>query len=837
MANTLNQYSMSLGGPLATLNRLAMNAMKVDQTVERVLKEIEAGRKPVITFHSTNEALIKEIIKASGGMPTDAVMEEFANLSFKDQITRLHDTIYSVKIEGERQDARDTYPDIAQFSEQIRDMIDALPEDLSAFPVDDLIEKLEANDLRVGEISGRIYCYRNGEIRKREDRDRKAVIDNFNQGDLDIVIYNKAGATGGSMHSSLTFQDQRQRVLVEMEAPLQIDKYVQSHGRIDRLNQRHKPRVVTVMTGLIPEMRIIQQRNAKLRRFGATVEGNRSNPMLLENVPDLLNTVGDEATAMVLISMPALARRLGFPEYAKEDALIQMQRNDDQDVGSGAARTGLDSLASKVLARSMSLTAAGQSDLNNRIIAEYEALIEELNSRNANPLEPRRLEGLVEIKATNLFSGQERDDADLETSVFLSPLYVSTGIHHFTEEGWDAEKLVSAVEETRRLYGTDGFAPYAQRIEQNLPVILRSYVPEGLTIDEALANPVEAGGRFAYNYNRMTDLAWLLENMKPGVMMRVPMHNDMDAEIRHTIIGLIPPKDKSMYDHAAAYKIKTIAPGMSKPQIVSLSRIMRAKTEKIRFGVGISEAFNDAYLEEFTREAMIAKRMPAQILHGNTLDAITTARNNKLGTISLYRDHRGVVHRGIVVTDSQKDMSLLPVRLNNAAIASEMAYRFLRQEIGENLKVMTFYGHLDPEKEITGRNESSLIVRITQSQAIFDIDPIKRGNYDDYAARPGLYEALHENPMPARGDVPSNAHRRGIDHKYLVKIPRDSEENLERITQAIRSLGVCGLAMDGKFRQDVLRVTTEYNRMLDLAKSQPERDIQNVEDSDQPEMG
>lgn len=851
-ANTLNQFSMSLGGPLATLNRLAMNALKVEQTAERVIKEISEGRKPVVTFHSTNEALIKEILRATGGIEGD--MDGFDDLSFKDQVRRLHETIYRIRIHGERQDARETYPDVLEVSRQVNDMIQALPDDLSAFPVDDLIERLEAHDLRVGEISGRTYCYRDGQIRRREGRDRRAVIDQFNEGDIDIIVYNQAGATGGSFHSSLDFKDQRQRVLIEMEAPLQVDKYVQSHGRIDRLNQRHKPMVTTIMTGLIPEMRIIQQRNAKLRKLGATVDGNRSHPMLLEDVPDLLNSVGDEATAMVLASMPALARRLGFPEYAKESALAEFARRDfTDDRGSGTARTGLDSLASKVLARSMSLTASGQADLSNRIRVEFEALIEELDSQNANPLEPRRLDGQVEIRATTLFSGQEREEGDLDTSVFLSPLYMSTGVHHFTEKAWDADMLVNAVEKTRGLYGTDGFVHYAQQIHQNLPILMRAHLPQNITMEEALENPEIAGNRFVYNHSRITDLAWILENIKPGVMMRVPLGDDPEARYKHTVIDLKPPEDPALYDLEAAYKISTISPGMSSPRIISLSRIMTNQMEDIRFGLGISEEFNQSYLEEFARDAMLTRRLPAQILHGNTLQAITEARRHNLGTISLYRDDNGVMHRGVVVTSRKIDMTRLPVRLNNQVIASELARQTIDRRINEDKRVVSIWGHLQPDRDIAKREDATLFIRIRPEMASFDIDPLRKSNYSVYSRRPGLYEALHNCPLPSRQEAPDVAYRRGRSHKHLVHIPLDTEENIERVVNAIGCLTNTSLGVDGDMRSHVLDITSTYERMQahgpqygpdagtegDDMQAQPDEvdDNPDTEEPDIPEMG
>ncbi|MEP1879383.1 MAG: strawberry notch-like NTP hydrolase domain-containing protein, partial [Roseibium sp.] len=56
--NEMNQYSIGLGSPLSNLARITMNAIKIDQVVDAAMNEIREGRKPLITFHSTNAALL-----------------------------------------------------------------------------------------------------------------------------------------------------------------------------------------------------------------------------------------------------------------------------------------------------------------------------------------------------------------------------------------------------------------------------------------------------------------------------------------------------------------------------------------------------------------------------------------------------------------------------------------------------------------------------------------------------------------------------------------------------------------------------------------------------------
>lgn len=818
MTNALNQYSLAIGGPLANLARITMNAIKIDQVVDEALEEMREGRKPLITFHSTNQALLVELSKGEDGRVSEEAMAEVGALTLRDQIRRIHNGLYKIRIEGQVQDARDVYPDVRDISEMIDRQIDLLPEDMPVSPIDALIERFEAQGVSVGEISGRTLCYRGGRIERRAGRNRKETIDAFNGGALEVLIYNSAGATGGSYHASPKFADQRPRTMIELETPVDIIKYVQALGRGNRYGQVAKPRVKSVMTGLTPEMRILQQRNKKLRSLGASVDGNRAHPMLLDDVPDLLNKVGDEATRNVLMSMPALSRRLGFQEFAEEQEANGQGRGDNEaiDTGSGTAGSGIESLSNKVLARSIMLSAREQDDLVQRICMEFDALVEELESRNANPLRPKMLEGEVEVMATTIFSGQETEANDLDASAFTSPLYISTGIHHFNEEAWDGDKLVSAVEGCRRLYGADGFKPWSERIAQNLPSIMRAYLPEGVTMEHALAHPEEMGARFNFRHERTTDLAWLLDNMQPGIMIRYPSLDDLTGSTPRVIVGLTPPKDPRHYDLPSAYKIQTISPGMAKPETVSLSRIIGMKMERIRFRPGLSDGYDPAFLDEFSRDALLTRRIPVQILSGNVLQAITEAARHDLGTISLYRDVENHVHRGIVVSRLKVNLDQLPVPVPSARVAAEMMWQFLESGRFENTGLIKIWGGMDPEKGPGDRADADIIVTLTHNSMRVDMIPLRRSSYPFYRQRPGLHELLHDEPLPLVQDVPVRADRRvgtKKGNKYIVDIKFDRPEDKLRAMRILAHLNDVPMMTDGSLRTLVNETTLAVERI------------------------
>lgn len=813
--NELNQYSIALGSPLSNLARITMNAIKVDQTVDEVMQEIAEGRKPLITFHSTNAALLQEMSKGEDGKISEEAMEGATGLTLKDQIRRIHNSIYKVRLDSEVQDPRILYDDVREISIRIERAIDELPDDLPVSPVDALIERLEANNISVGEISGRVLCYRDGRIQRRTGRDRKATVDAFNGGDLDVLMYNAAGATGGSYHASPTFRDQRPRTMVEIEAPTDIIKYVQSQGRGNRYGQVHNPRVKSVMTGLTPEMRILQQRNRKLRSLGASVDGNRAHPLLLDDVPDLLNKVGDEATRNVLRSQPGLAHRLGFPEYARgaDDVVEEIGRGADSGSGAGIG-TGAEFLSNKVLTRSIMLSASEQDELVQRIVSEFDALIEELDSRNANPLKPKSLAGRVEILTTDIYSGQESETGD--RSAFLAPLYISTGVHHIDENAINGEQVIDLVDKCRRNHGSDGFRPWAERMRQNLGEVLRLDLRSGIRMEDALANPEAAGRQFERAHNRATDLIHFLDNLVPGVSIRYPDFWTEGGHARGIVVGLIPPRNPALFDMPSAYRIDVIHPGSTKPERMSLSRLI-PDAENISFAPGFSTSVNEHQMAEFDQQAMFTRQRPVQILHGNILQAISTASEHRLGSISLYRDQDGMIHRGVVVDPNKVSLEQLPVQIPSARVLAEVFWRHM--EVGTGwLRALGSMGTTLPKDS----DSADIMLSLTSRKLTFDMIPLRKSSYDWYAARPGLYEILMGSPMPQKSDLTSRGVRRGavsaqtngeITRAGVVNIDITSEEGKRRAYQALMCFTDTPIRVPGGKRQMVNEIIHNVDRL------------------------
>lgn len=810
MTNELNQYSVSPGSPISALSSMTINALRVELMAKAVIEELEEGRKPQIIFQSTNESLLKDLCRDEDGKFSQELFDSVEGLTLRDQMHRIHERIYMVKVNGERQDTRLLYPEVQQAFEVARDLINQMPANMPVSPIDALIERIEAEGHSVGEISGRTLCYRNGRLQKRNGRNRRETGKAYNDGEIDVLVFNGAGAVGGSFHAAPDAKDQRPRTIFEFESMADPLKGMQAFGRGNRYMQTSKPRVHWVVLGLVAEMRLAAARNNKVRLLGASVDGNRSHPLLVDGAPDVLNRVGDEAAKTVLISSPSLARRLGFMEFseANRDA-GQAVGNDEFDESAISASMTL-SLANKVMIRAESITSKEQEDLFNRIVIEFDALVEELDSRNANPLRPKRLDGEIEVRDTAIFKGQEHEVDDLDVSAFTSPLYLQTAIHKFNEAAWSGEKLMTEIESAQRLYGTEGLAPWAERIRQNLGNLMRPYLPEGYPLDMALENPDVVGVNFAARHKRFTDLEWMLENMKPGVEMRFPSEWDARAEISRVIVGVSPPRHPSMFDTPAAYSVKAISAGDIAPQTFSLSRLIRTNMEAIRFNVGLSEGVNENFLSSFDEQALMTRQVPVQILTGNILSAMQEGRRHSLGTIQLYEDTKGMVHRGVVVSRNKIDLSKLPVTLPSGLIAVEAAHRFIEDRTIE-MNSFKIYLSMEPGRTPERSSEEDGIISISRRTMTVDFIALRKSNYAFFASRPGLYELLSEKPLPAESEIRARM-ARNMNHKP-VTFRIDSDEGMAKMNTILRLLGDADMVTNGFMRPIINEAELTINRV------------------------
>ena len=536
----------------------------------------------------------------------------------------------------------------------------------------------------------------------------------------------------------MDFNDRRRRVIIELEAAGDVIKYVQGLGRANRFGQVSAPRMTTIVAGLAPELRLMQQRNRKLRRMGASVDANRAHPYLARNVPDLLNRVGDEATLRVLTSDPGWAERLGLSDYLPErfddDGM-------DEDVNNVLEKALRDNLTNKVLARLVVLQPEEQRDMMARVESEFQALVAELNSRNMNPLVIRTVPGRFETKAATLFTGVEREGEEDFSSSFTDAVWLETGLQHLDQDALPLSRVLEIIERAR-METPSGFRQYANRLEQIKPALLLDQA--GQRIEDALDNPEGAGERFWRLYNRYNRMRGFLEDLKPGVWLRSGANEkDILPQIDGVVTRVILPARASdaMVSSPSSYAVEVLTPGGEKSARYTVSSLLRYDT--LTVDPGFSEGVPDGARAAFERAAVMARRRPQQFMTGNLLSAIRTANYHRLGAVVAVADQEGKTRRGVMVHESKVDLTQLPVHVPDPETG--LALVAAKGAAGRAMHPLTFW---------SGRRamwESHMRVRVMEARpadgepfdnAIITVPGRSAKNAKWWREREGLHETL-----------------------------------------------------------------------------------------------
>ncbi|WP_342051302.1 MULTISPECIES: strawberry notch C-terminal domain-containing protein [unclassified Cupriavidus] len=376
------------GGAIYQAMRRTLAALSADHAIERALKAIEAGRRPVIVFEDTGEAMVRQLIEdetlrmqraaQSVSLDGDGHDAELVNQAtqilderiraqsqidtirmptlrdlMKALVSRLG-AIRTVEVSADDDDARAARVDDDQDRlgglaiadvpgvtgehltayrsgiEQIMAKIATLPE-MPIMPADVIRVGLEQAGQRVGEISGRslqltpVDAAQPAGLAKISKRARKKTdvmrtVRDFNWGNLDVLTINRAAATGLSLHSSPRFGNTQQRELIEFQIPENPTERIQLFGRVNRFDQVVAPRISILTTGLYGEMRTLMMQNRKLAGLSANIRSSRDNAALIEDVPDLLNRLGDEVCRDYLLENPGVAGRMSIELRSAQDA-------------------------------------------------------------------------------------------------------------------------------------------------------------------------------------------------------------------------------------------------------------------------------------------------------------------------------------------------------------------------------------------------------------------------------------------------------------------------------------------------------------------------------------
>lgn len=358
-------------------------SLKADAVANRVIENLKNGFKPVISFTNTMEGFIDEA-------PKDTPMDKVPNFSATlmralDGVMRYTET----NLKGEKVNKFFTVNDLSEAGQnryyEIKSKIEHLSADLPISPMDAIKIKIQNAGYKVGEITGRtleMVQDENGKyiIQNRKDRDKKSAARDFNNGQLDVLMVNKSGSTGISLHASPKFEDQRQRVMVFAQFQSDINDEVQMRGRIDRTGQKFRGKYEYIMSSIPAEQRLQMMFKAKLKSLDANTTSSQKSKFNEMEVVDYLNKYGDEVTWQYMIEHPELSEKLGDPL----NMLSESGEESNTDDASGAKKEGC---AAKIARYLPFLPVKEQEEVFKEITDAYSVKIQLLNDAGENDLE------------------------------------------------------------------------------------------------------------------------------------------------------------------------------------------------------------------------------------------------------------------------------------------------------------------------------------------------------------------------------------------------------------------------------------------------------------------
>lgn len=358
-------------------------SLKADAVANRVIENLKNGFKPVISFTNTMEGFLDEA-------PKDTPMDKVPNFSATlmralDGVMRYTET----NLKGEKENKFFTVNDLPEAGQnkyyEIREKIENLSADLPISPMDAIKMKIQKAGYKVGEITGRtleMVQDENGKyvIQNRKDRDKKSAARDFNNGQLDVLMVNKSGSTGISLHASPKFEDQRQRVMVFAQFQSDINDEVQMRGRIDRTGQKFRGKYEYIMSSIPAEQRLQMMFKAKLKSLDANTTSSQKSKFNEMEVVDYLNKYGDDVTWQYMLEHPELSEKLGDP--------LKILTSEGEEAQSGDTNTaGKEGCAAKIARYLPFLPVKEQEEVFKDITDAYNVKIQLLNDAGENDLE------------------------------------------------------------------------------------------------------------------------------------------------------------------------------------------------------------------------------------------------------------------------------------------------------------------------------------------------------------------------------------------------------------------------------------------------------------------
>jgi len=428
-------------------------SIKAEAVAERAIMRLKEGKKPVIAFASTMGSFIEQMETDRGIAVSDG---DVINIDFVEVLKKGLDGVmkYTLKdVDGNPEHKSflisDLTPDAQKEYQRIMDNIKNVSTGICISPIDAVLKKIKEAGYSVAEVTGRkfeiqindnslngngykafskinkqagLYNYGNnkpdiakpdkmmGLVLSRKRINTNDAFRQFNNNEEDVLMINQSGSTGGSAQaiptSKVPAAKVKQRVMIVLQAELDINIEVQKRGRINRTGQILKPIYDYVNSAIPAEKRLMMMLQKKLKSLDANTTSNQKQSSKILDVPDFLNKYGDKMVKEYLIDNPEINKVLGDPIG------LESTKGDTESI---------ENAAHKVSGRVAVLSTKMQQEFYEDISERYNDFVEYLKQVGEYDLEVEdmNLEAeMVEWRILKLGKGGESafgDDSILET--------------------------------------------------------------------------------------------------------------------------------------------------------------------------------------------------------------------------------------------------------------------------------------------------------------------------------------------------------------------------------------------------------------------------------------
>lgn len=410
--------------------RQLLFAINTDWSIENTKAALAEGKKPFVAVSNTMGTFFKEMVDEGEIKEGDPF-----KFSYNDSL-RIHmNRMLQIRYTDTRGNSEVIHFDIdalpADFERDFNAMQERIAEsftDLPLSPIDEMREqlsKVDTVDLRTGktrkvvveEITDRDFrvditdpdnpklILRRGTEKSR----RNQVIRDYNNGKIDVIIVNAAGAAGLSAHASPEFKDQRIRKFVGAQADLDVAVEVQKMGRIHRKGQVVIPEYVTLAADLPANNRPISILMRKLKSLSANTSANTDSVLMTKEIPDMMNKYGDEVVQRYLHDNPEIASILG-----------QTVSTEQLETAPPAGFMG------KITGKVALLPVAQQKSFYEEVESAYNEKIQDLKDEGTYDLEVEDLDFNAETLTTDLLVKGTDEENPFGESTFIEKLKVKS---------------------------------------------------------------------------------------------------------------------------------------------------------------------------------------------------------------------------------------------------------------------------------------------------------------------------------------------------------------------------------------------------------------------------